>query len=68
MNHFGEHKPVHKLLNNDMILNVQLYKIVWAVPRGPCGMGGSNIGLSPSELRTCHPIPMHEFHATCNIK
>ena len=34
-----KHKPVHKLLNNDMALNVQLYKIVWAVPMGPCGMG-----------------------------
>ena len=33
-----KHKPVHKLLNNDMPLNVQLYKIVGAIPRGPCGM------------------------------
>ena len=35
-----KHKPVHKLLNNDMTLNVQLYKIVWAIPKGPCGLGG----------------------------
>ena len=34
-----KHKPVHKLLNNDMTLNVQLYKIVWAIARGPCDMG-----------------------------
>ena len=36
---FVKHKPVHKLLNNDMTLNVQLYKIVRDIPRGPCGMG-----------------------------
>ena len=34
-----KHKPVHKPLNNVMTLNVQLYKMVWAVPMGPCGMG-----------------------------
>ena len=34
-----KHKPVHKLLNNDMTLNVQLYKVVWAIPKGPCDMG-----------------------------
>ena len=34
-----KHKPVHKSLNNVMTLNVQLYKMVWAIPMGPCGMG-----------------------------
>ena len=34
-----KHNPVHKPLNNVTTLNVQLYKIVWAVPKDPCGMG-----------------------------
>ena len=33
----------------------------------PCGMGG-NTGLSPGYLSTCHPIPTHEFHTTCEVK
>ena len=35
-----KHKPGHKLLNNDMTLNVQLYRVVRAIPTGPYGMGG----------------------------
>ena len=35
-----KHKPVHKFLNNDMTLNVQPYKIVWAILMGTMWHGG----------------------------
>ena len=55
----------HKLLNGIHDFPCSTFKELYYVQGwGPCGMGG-NIGISPGKLRTCHPIPTHEFHATC---